>query len=100
MDKFRKEQKMTLYALAKKACISPNALYHWRDCQSSPTLYVLSCLADALGVSPESLIFDISKTNNLTSEQLMILRRWGELKESHKATILNIMDAFEENGKK
>lgn len=95
MEKLRKEQDLTLYALAKKANVSVNALYHWRDYKSSPTLYLLECLADALNVALECLIFDTYKTEDLTSEQRLLLERWNRLTTKQKSTVLNILDTFE-----
>lgn len=99
VEKLRAEKGWTTYKLAKKAGVSVNALYHWRDRRSSPTLYLLQCLSIALEVPLTYLVFDRDKIENLSNEQKMLIERWNRLKHKEKISIMSVLDAFEENKK-
>lgn len=56
-DKVKKladEQKISIYALEKKAGLQNGAIGKWRE--SSPTLKSLQAVADALGISVNELL--------------------------------------------
>ena len=94
VDKLRLEKNWTIYELAKKANISVNSLYRWRDKKSSPTLYLLENLAEAFGVSLLYLLFDIEKVDYLTVEHRIILDKWNRLSVSQKNTDLTVINSY------
>lgn len=94
VDKLRIEKGWSSYALAQKADISVNALYRWKNKKSSPSLYLLERIADALNVSLASLIFDVEKTEVLTGEQRLVVERWNTLNNKQRATLFDLMELF------
>lgn len=96
VDKLRKEKQWTIYTLAKKATVSVSSIYRWRDKKSSPTLYLLECLAEALGVSITVILFDVEKVEFLTTEQKTILDKWNRLNDKRRNAILTVIESYEE----
>lgn len=66
LQKFRKEKKLSLRALAEKAGISKSTLSDIEKGNTNPTTNTLNKLADALGISIE----DLFKSEPITYEKL------------------------------
>lgn len=97
VERLRKERCWSLYMLAKKAGVSVNSLYHWRDKKSSPTVYLLAALAEAFNVSIARLLMDAETLDGLTTEQRLLTEKWSKLSRKQQETVMKIIEAFEAN---
>lgn len=66
IQELRKEQKLSLRALAEKAGISKSTLSDIENCNTNPTTNTLNKLAEALNINLE----DLFKTEPITKENL------------------------------
>ena len=96
VEKLQKEKGWSSYMLAKNACISVNALYRWRNKRSSPSLYLLENIAEALGVSLQCLLFDVEKIDFVTEEQKFLLEKWDRLNDRQKAAVTSLLESYQE----
>ncbi len=81
----------TIYELAKRAGISPNTLYHWRDRNSSPTLSLLEAICSGFEISVIDFLLNEDDLTLLTTEQQELVTLYSTLSTSQKKSILNLM---------
>lgn len=86
IDTERQKQNLTVYELAKRACISDSTIYNWRDKESIPTISLLESLCEVLNLSFISLF--------LTDEQNKLLTVWSSLSEKQKQALLVFIKDF------
>lgn len=97
VDKIRKERGWTFYQLAKKAGLTENAFYRWRDKKSSPTLYLLEAIADAFEISVINLLLSDDDLAALTEDQKSLIQKWSTLKDDQKKSLLDLIETFQRN---
>lgn len=83
IDSERVKQNLTIYELAKRACISESTIYNWRDKESIPTLTLLESLCSVLNISFISLF--------LHEQQNEILDIWEKLSNNQKQSLLSFL---------
>lgn len=94
IDDLRTERGWSVYELAKKALVSPNTIYHWRDRKSSPSLALLSTLCEALEIQPINLFLDTDELHALTEEQKELIKTWGTLSGEQKDCFIKLMKSI------
>lgn len=83
IDIERNKQNLTIYELAKRACISESTIYNWRDKESVPTLTLLESLCSVLNISLISLF--------LNEQQNELLCIWDTLSENQKHSLMTFL---------
>lgn len=71
----RKELGMTQKSLAEKLNITPKAVSRWERCAGYPDIEILQDLANALGISMDSLFACNIKADSLKDEQVLQIVR-------------------------
>lgn len=97
VDEIRKAKGWSIYELAKKANITENSIYKWRDKKSAPTLYLLESISDAFGISIINLLVNEEAIIALTEEQQNLIKSWNTLKDSQKRALLEIIKSYQIN---
>ncbi|MDE6550090.1 MAG: helix-turn-helix domain-containing protein [Clostridia bacterium] len=94
LDSLRKDKGWTIYELAKRAGVTSNAIYHWRDRKSSPTLAMLDALCAAMEISPVTFLMDTDELIALTCEQQELIYQWNTLSGEQRKAIINLMKSM------
>lgn len=95
VDNLRNAKGWTIYELAKRASITENTIYRWRDKKSSPTLQVLEKLSEAFGIHIVQLIVNEEEIAALSEEQQDLIKRWTTLQDYQKRALLEMIKAFQ-----
>ena len=94
VDKLRLKKGWTIYELAKKAGISPQTLYNWRNKLSSPSLSLLDAVCYAFGISVIDFLLDEDELLTLTQEQKELMNLWNTLSSEQKKSIISLMKSM------
>lgn len=94
VDKMRLIKGWSLYRLAEMAEISVNALYSWRDRNSSPTLYLIESIAKAYNISPISLLLNDEEVGAIQKEHKELFERGNALSQEQKNSLMSMLRSF------
>ncbi len=94
VDSLRESKGWTIYELAKRACVSPQTIYNWRDRLSSPTLSLLDAVCSAFEITVIEFLLNEEELTDLTEEQKEVVRLWNTLSSEQKKSILNLMKSM------
>lgn len=96
-DKIRKQKGLSLYAVAKKASCTSEALYKWRDRKTSPSLYLLECLSYALNIELAELLYDEPILIVVNEIDKNLITEINKLENKDKETLLYYAQTLLEN---
>ncbi|MDE7215712.1 MAG: helix-turn-helix domain-containing protein [Clostridia bacterium] len=94
VDRLRLKKGWTIYELAKKAGISVQTLYNWRNRLSSPSLSLLDAVCFAFNITVIDFLLDEDELLTLTEEQKELMRLWNTLSSEQKKSILSLMKSM------
>ncbi len=97
LDSLRKDKGWTIYELAKRAGVTSNAIYHWRDRKSSPTLSMLDALCAAMEISPITFLMDTDELLALTADQQELISHWNTLSGEQRKALIGVMKSMNRN---
>ena len=80
---------MSLYAVAKKAGCSSEALYKWRDRKTSPSSYLLESISYALDLNIIDLLSDDATVTLSDATDKEIFKLIKDFSKIEKAKLLN-----------
>ena len=90
IDALRKEKGWSINRLAQEAGISAMALYHWRERESSPTLFVLDALCSAMGTNIINFLMD----EDDIAENRDLMEVWSRLNREQQSNMLALMKSM------
>ena len=83
-NKIRIQKGFSLYAIAKKAGFTSEALYKWRDRKTTPSLYLLESICYALDIQIVDLLYDEPTLILCNDTDKELFRQIGDLTNLEK----------------